>query len=408
MKITLINHSDTQGGSSVVAFRLMEAMRRLGVDARMLVGRKNSDSPYVEQAASPWKVRLPFYKEHLRIFTHNGFSKEQLFQVSIASDGLPLSRHPLVRQADAVILNWVNQGILSFSEIERIAKLKPTFWIMHDQWNFTSICHHTGACDKYLSHCSRCKFLGWMAGNKDLSYKVFDRKGRLYANTDITFIGVSQWLASRAGKSALLADKKVAYISNAFPIDEFAAEPAFSRADLGLPLDKKLIVFCAARIDDPAKGLPDAIELLNGLDESHREAACAVFVGACRNPRALDCLKMRHLCLGPTEDQRVIRSVMHHADVVLSTSPFETLGATLIEAQAAGSTPVCYTHDGRGEIVTDGVSGYSLGSDRDESIKTLRRALDNPIPREALLKSAERYSAESIARRYIDLVSRSV
>lgn len=411
MKVTLINHSDTRGGASVVAFRLMEALRAEGVDARMLVGRKTSDSPYVEQAAGPMRTRIPFLAEHLRIFTHNGFSRKRLFQVSLATDGLPLSRHPLVREADAVMLNWVNQGLLSLKEIGRIAGMKPTLWTMHDQWNFTGICHHTGSCDRFLSHCRNCPFLGEMASKNDISSRIFDKKMSLYGSSPITFVAVSDWLARRAHESTLLGNQKVVSIPNAFPVERFAAPPAFSRAELGLPEGKKLIVFCAARIDDPGKGLADAIDVLNGIVGTHADSAVAVFVGAMRDSRALDTLRLPYVTLGSVASEKM-PSIMGHAAVVLSTSPFETLSTTMIEAQSAGAVPVCYTHDGRGDIVADGVNGYSLSpaSSPESHIDAspLIKALDAPVSREALRSAADRYTAREIARRYISLIQENI
>lgn len=42
-KVVLINHSDTRGGASVVTYRLMQALSRAGVDARMIVMHKGTD-----------------------------------------------------------------------------------------------------------------------------------------------------------------------------------------------------------------------------------------------------------------------------------------------------------------------------------------------------------------------------
>ena len=104
MKVVLINHSDSLGGASVVTYRLLKALQAEGVDASMLVVHKTSDDPTVVPAASHFKARIPFYAEAARIFIDNGFNRDDLFKVSLGSDGLPLSRHPLVRQADVVML----------------------------------------------------------------------------------------------------------------------------------------------------------------------------------------------------------------------------------------------------------------------------------------------------------------
>ena len=71
MKIVIINRSDHTGGAAVVSFRLMNALRDAGADARMLVVEKLSDSPYVEICAPADKARIPFLKERLKIFANN-------------------------------------------------------------------------------------------------------------------------------------------------------------------------------------------------------------------------------------------------------------------------------------------------------------------------------------------------
>lgn len=404
MKITLVNHSDTLGGASVVTFRLMQALRALGVDARMLVTRKSGDSPFVVQAAPRWRSRIPFLAEHLDIFLHNGFSKANLFKASIATCGLPLSQHPLISQADAVILNWVNQGMLSLDEIGRIAALKPTLWTMHDMWNLTGICHHAGDCPNFTTRCHDCPLLGSGAGPHDLSARCFDRKDALFGGAGIRFVSVSSWLTRKAAESSLLGKRDVTTIPVAFPVAEYSRPAAATRASLGLPDNKKLIVMCAARLDDPIKGLPVAIDALNSLNAD----AVAVFVGAIRDPHALDGLAMPHIALGPV-GETTVRAVMAHADIVLSSSSYESFGATLLEGQAAGATPVGYTHDGRADIISDGATGYSAGTDPTDAralARALTRALTQPIPAERLAAGAARFSGEAVARRYIDLLAR--
>ena len=146
MKICIINHSDSRGGASVVSYRLMEALQALGHEASMLVAHKSGCNDAVYAVKPQWRLKAAFLAEHLRILAGNGLNRADMFKVSIATDGMPLAEHPLVRQADAVFLNWINQGMLSLDEISRIAASKTTIWTMHDMWNLTGICHHAGTC----------------------------------------------------------------------------------------------------------------------------------------------------------------------------------------------------------------------------------------------------------------------
>lgn len=402
MKITLINHSDTLGGASTVTFRLMEALREAGADARMLVTHKASGSHYVTKAAPAWRSKIPFLAEHLRIWRAKGFSSENLFKISIATDGLPLSRHPLVLDADAVILNWVNQGMLSLDEISRIAARVPLIWTMHDMWNITGICHHAGSCDKYTSHCHDCPLMGNKAAADDLSAMTFDRKHDLYTGSRIHFVAVSRWLADLAARSALTADQPVTVINNPFRVDMLSVPVNKERGELGLPWHGRIVLMCAARLDDPFKNLPDAIEALNTLTDTD---AVAVFVGECRDTSIFDSLAIPHFHLGMVNDKRRLHGIFASSSVVMSSSTYESFGATLLEGQAAGATPVGYVHDGRADIITDGVTGYAAGPGIRSLGEALRTALDSPISHSKLYQAAARYSYANIAGQYLGLIN---
>lgn len=403
MKITLINHSDTRGGASVVTLRLMEALRALGHDARMLVVHKASANPYVEVAAPAWRAKIPFLAEHLQIFTANGFDRGDLFKVSTASAGLPLASHPLVRGADAVLLGWVNQGMLSLKEIVRIAAERPVLWTMHDMWNMTGICHHAGTCDRYkhTPGCGDCPFIHRKPSDTDLSRRVWEAKQELY-KSKIGFVAVSSWLENCARHSSLMADCRLFRIPNAFPVESFTATPTRSRSELGLPEDKKLIVMGAARLDDPVKGLPYAVELLNALG---RDDAAAVFFGNLRDTNALDALRLPYVWLGPVADPCDIYA---HASAVISTSLYETLPGTLIEGQAAGCTPVAFDSGGQRDIISSPSEGYLIKPyDTAAFAAALSAALDNPLDADSLRESVSaKFSAKAVAEAYIDLLSR--
>ena len=120
MKVAVVCKSDLRGGAAVVSYRLMKALRAEGVDARMVVCEKLSDDPYVIPAGSFWDIKRNFIVERLRVAAANGRSRETLWQIDPATDGLPLARHPWIKEADAVLLNWVNQGMLSTKGLENL------------------------------------------------------------------------------------------------------------------------------------------------------------------------------------------------------------------------------------------------------------------------------------------------
>ena len=73
---------------------------------------------------------------------------------SFAFNGCDLSKENDIREADFIYLHWINMGMLSIYDVERILKLgRPVFWFMHDMWPLTGGCHHAFDCTKYLEKC---------------------------------------------------------------------------------------------------------------------------------------------------------------------------------------------------------------------------------------------------------------
>ena len=108
MKVVIINNSDIIGGAAVVSHRLMNALRKDGVDARMLVVNKYGEDNNVITFGSKLKAKYYFIKERLRIFISNGFSRSNLFRVSVANSGFYINNNPVVKDADIIVLNWIN------------------------------------------------------------------------------------------------------------------------------------------------------------------------------------------------------------------------------------------------------------------------------------------------------------
>ena len=104
MRVVIINKSDSKGGAAVASLRLMHALCANGVDAHLLVVDRRTSDPRVVSVASPIADKAVFLAERAQIFLQNGFSRENLFKADTARFGRDLSSHPLVREADVVIL----------------------------------------------------------------------------------------------------------------------------------------------------------------------------------------------------------------------------------------------------------------------------------------------------------------
>lgn len=417
MKIAVINKSDTLGGAAVVAHRMVTALQARGHDVTMLVAQRLSDDPACQPIASKVRTALPFLTERLGIFLANGRDRATLFQIDDGSRGLPLHLHPVVKEADAIVLNWINQGVLSLEGIEELAALgKPIVWVMHDMWPMTGICHHAATCDGYFRECGDCPLLGKRGTPDDLSHRVWCRKHKVYqaSAAKITFVAVSRWLAACAHKSSLLRYHRVEVIPNPFHLPAPGHEPR--RKDNG---GKCMVLMGAARLDDPVKGLPEFMRACEIIAKNHPEVASKIEVvtfGTFRDSRAMEGLKLPHRHLGTVAPDR-LPEIYSSAEIVVSSSQYETLPGTLVEGQAYGAIPVSFDRGGQSDIIDHLQTGYLAhrSESAEESAQNLARGILwaislSPSQRGMIMRDmrqsvTERFDADRVAARLESLLT---
>ncbi|MCH5234856.1 MAG: glycosyltransferase [Muribaculaceae bacterium] len=429
MKVVILNKSDATGGAAVVSRRLLEALRGEGVDAQMLVCEKLTDSPFVELAANPKDIKFKFLLERLKIYIATGCNRKNLFKIDTGEEGLPLWKNPLVKEADAILINWVNQGMLSLKGFEKILKLgKPVICTMHDMWNLTGICHHAGKCINYKKECGECPLLEKLASSNDLSHKIWIKKNLIYNNSQLNrqlaFVPVSNWLKNKALESSLLKSQRIEVIPNPFSLN--INDPSISLSgDLTRTNSKTptRILFGAARLDDPIKGLDTLRETSKILKEKYPDIAknleLALF-GNIKNPANLEGFALPLIRLGVLSDEKEVRSAYQKSQIVVSASSYETLPGTLVEAQAYGCIPVSFNQGGQSDIVENGVTGFiaEYSDDPETRAENLAIAITRAyeIAREETVyekmkqemrKSVEeKFSYKEIALKYVALIKK--
>lgn len=414
MKILFLSTNDNLGGAAIVTRRLVEALRHRNVDARMLVARKSGNEEWIAQV-NPAAAAIAKVAERGEIFLNNGFNLPDLWKVSTASFGAVIYGHPWVKEADIIVINWINQGLMSLADLKRLnSSGKRIIWMMHDLWCATGICHLPGDCRRFTTGCSHCPLLHSMKGNNDLSHRIWKKKLRLMEGNNVKLVAMSRWQREIALESPLIGSRSIEVLPHAFPVEEYSTTPNFESLPdpiRGIIGSRKIIVMGAARLDDPVKDLPMAIESLNTFKDQHPGLAgqCeAVFFGNIRNPDAFNNLRMPWHHAG-TLGGNTLQQLYAASSVVLSTSKFETMGATLMEGMAAGAIPVTFGNGGQTDIVTDGENGYVADYGSPVSVaRCLAKALADPAPfsRQAQhLSVADRFSADAIAGRFLKLVN---
>ena len=414
MKVLIVNTSERTGGAAVAANRLMEALINNGVKAKMLVRDKLTDNPCVVEHPQQRRLRWAFLWERLGIWLQLGLRRRHLFDIDTGSCGADITQLPEFQEADVIHLHWVNQGMLSLKQIRRILDSgKPVVWTMHDIWPATAICHLTLDCRQFEVKCQNCPLDTSLSTLHSplssflspLSSKIWHKKQQMLEGRGVTFVACSEWLAGEARKSALLKGQRVISIPN--PIDTRVYKPGdrqTARRALGLPLDKKLILFASQRVTNEYKGMRYLVDACRQLDGPGQ---LGVMILGGHAEEVVGQLALEALPIGYVNDEQRIVQVYQAADVFVLPSLSENLPNTIMEAMACGVPCIGFNVGGIPEEIQHKRTGYVAAyRDAADLARGLRWVL-NEADREALRRAclqhvAAHYSEQQVAKRYIE------
>ncbi len=407
--ILIVNTSERTGGAAVAANRLMKALNKNGTEARMLVNDKKTDDKNVFEVPGKWRKRHDFLYERLLIVIRNGFSKKRLFEIDPAYTGTDITKLPCFKEADVIHLHWINQGMLAMKDLRKILTSgKPVVWTMHDQWCSTGICHSTGECTKFQTHCAGCPLLQ-TSRRKDLSWTTFEKKKALFARKRLTFVTCSRWLKDIASSGMLLGNQKVINIPN--PIDTEIFMPRDKngcRQELALPQGKRLILVGAVNMKDYRKGPEYMAKAVNTLLEDTEFARTTEVI--CIGNGASDMKTFFHCqvhAFDYVKEEALLSKIYSAADFFLTPSLYENLPNMIMEAMACGIPCIGFNVGGIPEMIDHGRNGYVAEyKSTEDLVRGLKFLLG--LPEESYRQYSENsrkkvldcYSEAAVARQY--------
>ncbi len=419
MKVLLVNTSYAAGGAAVAARRLMEALRQNGAEATMLVRDGNPTpqpttptTPHLSPTTLPfrWLAQGHFLWERLVLFARLGFKRKHLFDIDAGISGTDITRLRVFRQADVIHLHWVNQGMLSLSDLRKIIRSgKPVVWTMHDAWPSTAICHLTLGCRQFTTQCRQCQYLqgrqsSWLT-------KVWRRKQRLLHEGGITFVACSRWLEGEAKASAMLHGERIVNIPNCIDTRLFCpGDRQEARRQEGLPQERRLVLFVCQRLTNAYKGMDYLIEACRQLAEAHpsmKDEVSVVLLGSHADEVA-ERLPFPSVSVGYVSDEQRMARLYRSADVFVLPSLSENLPNTIMEAMACGVPCLGFRVGGIPEEIDHQRTGYvARYRDADDLARGLRWLLYEAdtasLSRECVRKVEQSYSLAAVSVKYTEV-----
>lgn len=348
--------SDLSGGAARAAWRLYRGLRVIGEPSTMFVWNRRSDDEHVVHFAPP-RDTMNLVRRRARSVWINRIWQCRPRSVAPGYDAFtedrsrfgktPLAQMP---EADIINLHWI-AGMLDLSTLIDMTLWQPVVWTLHDMNPFTGGCHFDMSCGRWLFDCGCCPQLLSMR-KSDRSHYSFLRKNRIYSrlpSSRFSIVAPSRYMADLARSSPLLERFDVRAIPNGLDAEVFSpTDKMTARRQLGLPLERPIVLFVAQSVENRRKGCQFTIDALKGLGDR----LTLVSVGSGKSAGGDS-----QIHLGEIGDDRRLSLIYSAADVFAMTSIQDNLPNTILEAMACRTPTVAFDVGGIGEMVRPGRTG---------------------------------------------------
>lgn len=431
MKVLSVNTNDAHGGAARAAMRIMQGVQQHSVETQVLVKEKHTRDTAVVSlqqflpknwlyCIADWVVQKVKNKYHHWLWRPYSKMKENVFMSD--SRGTRLGGALQKLDYDVLHLHWINQR---FIRLQDLPKNKPIVWTLHDSWPFCGVCHYFLDCERYQTHCGDCPMLH-SGKEKDLAYRIFEEKMRVYSDLNLHIVTPSRWLGECAKQSALFGRFPVTVIPNCLetdvyrPLSEQEIDECLSVAIEHNPVlhmvqiaageksEKPLILYGAvAAATDKIKGFKYLLFALQILDKQGFKANLIVF-GANESDLPMQFEHINVQFVGYISDSDTLVTLYNLADVMVVPSLTEVFGQTASEALSCATPVVCFKTTGVQEVVDHQACGYVAKiQDSEDLAQGIRWCLENnnegALSQAAREKVVREYTINRIGKKYADL-----
>jgi len=384
MKILLITYS-LKGGAGKACHRLYEALKSVNSEIKIL---------YLDGFLEVNPDIQPYFNSKSKFYINqvSGQIHNKLATIFYKKDRLLykkpflhtwLKYHVLFDWADIINLHWLGNTLnwrVFFKKVK-----KPIVWTLHDMLPFSGGYHYSCETEHKISN---------------LAIETEKKKTRYLRYSKIAIVAPSQWLLEVSKNHLPFKGLEHTRIFNCISSDFFKPiEKEISRSILGLPQDKKIILFSADNIQSIRKGynlLIDAIKSMRDLN------IFLLSIGKGARQTGLDVPNKE---LGMLYDEYSLSLAYSCADIIVVPSIEDNSPNIILESFACGRPVVGFNVGGIPELINDLELGFIIEQIGSKELELgIRKALDKKYDAKYIRRNFQaRFHYEVAQRKYNDL-----
>lgn len=407
MNVIHLSTHDAERGAARGAFRLHSALLERGVKSRVLVQQKMNMTPNVVPTAhfkGPYYTRYRLLRDQFYTLPYGAPWRRQMFSTGLGRPNSFAARES--RNADLVHLHWVCKGFVS---IETLRKLEaPILWTLRDMWPFTGGCHYDSGCNRYQAACGACPIL--TSNNEvDLSRKLFVKKRQEWHKLNITWVGISNWIAQQARLSPIVNGREVHVIPNAIDTTLFQITQESKNKKLDAFKEKKVVGFASyGATKNIRKGFTLLVDALKILKTRKPNLNFELWVAGAEDAELRD-IDFPTKGFGTIKADDELVEFYSGLHVFVSASIQEALGNSAIEATSCSVPCITFSNTGTADVVDHARSGWLCEEYNPEALsRGIEVVLDNKNTWERMSLQARKYAMQNfstsiVADKYLKL-----
>ncbi len=405
LTICQISPSDVGGGAELCVLSLHESLLRLGHNSHLFVARKVTDQAGVHEI--PYVRGLPGLRRLAR-WVEAKTGLQDIYNPSFIN-----LRHVLPPSTDIIHFHnlWGAAGYADLGALPALTREIPGVFTEHQHWSFSGHCACHFDCDRWRSGCGKCPDLSIPPKiSRDATRWNWNRKKRLIQRSNLSFVGVSDYVCSLARQSPIWEGKPVTRIYNGINTKVFAPVDAETKKALrrgfAIPADKVAVLLTGQTLGGYREGIAtEGFQAINALGDA---SLIPVLVG--REPeQAARNLEMKSITIDHRATPEAMAACYQACDLTLVTSKVEAFGRIGAESQACGTPVIAFATGGIPEVVKEGSGGMLVpAGDVEGLVQRMQTMIGDKNLREALGKNGVRWVREwfddhIIADNYIQL-----
>lgn len=398
MNILILNTAFSGGGAEKVTRQLGKIMQDRGHNVYTIVGYNKG--PVLQNG-----VKIIYDGLAMRILnrliTGNHSNTTQSLKYSLAI----IKKYIKKYRIDVVHVNNIHGNYLGINDLEKISKICPIVWTIHDFWSFTGHCAYTYGCERWKKMCGNCPHLEvYPAVRRDVTGLLLEDKKNHLCNKGIKFVAPSKWLYQQMKKS-IYRSEDISVIYNSLDLNIWKKkEKNAIRNKYGIDGSKIILAFVAASISEPRKGMK---YLVDALEKIERPERFLLIVAGNGDMTEIQILKKKFTIInfGYISDEIMMNEFYALADYYVNPSVDDIFGLVNIESLASGTPIIAFDICAIREIV-DMQSGIIINKISSEGLKDAIESLEKFNIAEP--KLLEQFNQNEMGKQYEILYNRAI